>query len=755
MKTNSVKIVMAALVFSAASLTQALEWVDASTSSSVEVDGLPWFKANGGRFIRLPLSRQTDIENGTDLYVWGNSLRPSTARVRFKTDSTSLHLKIDHGEASDADLAMWHMASIAVSGIDLYIGPPGNESFWNPTKPLSGTTEYEHAFFDGMASEMREFTLYLPTYAELKSLKIGIDAGATITRPTPYEKIKPIVVYGSSITQGACSSRCSNGYVAQLGRRLNCDVVNLGFSGSGRGEPIMAEMMLEIDASIYIVDCVANMPPSLMNTRYENFVNQLRAAKPDIPIVLMTKNHYAEEIVEGSAGYDAQHEALYTTYSNRLAAGDQNIYLFDTGALIPAGGDVPSADGTHLTDVGFTRIADGLTPVLEQIFQGLEEPPPEYVLIGDTNNAADPATGYGAVDYAYKIAAKPVTLEQWYHSGVGSGDENYWNDGTRMVGWDAPVTMVTWNEAAKYCNWLTSGSPTNGAYQFDASGNTLVAVDRSAALAAYGTVYAIPTEDEWYKAAYYTGSGYSLYPFGTDTPPLGGTNENPQANIKEGTYVNSSPNYAWKVGSGAMEQNGTYDMAGNAFEWVESAADGTLDDMAENRVMRGGSWYYNDYYARSTTRTPRDPAAPSSAIEFRPVQLGLTPLESWTANYGLSGTNATAKADPDGDRLDNLGEYGLGGDPSNPADQGIPPSYALNEGGGSNWVTYVYPKRSNLNSGLTYYLQLSTNLVDGAWFNGGYSVIGIGVIDSEFDSVTNRIPTEPEHEKFVRLVIEG
>ncbi len=372
-----------------------MEWIDASTSDGVEVNGLPWSKANGGKFIRLPLNRQTDIENGTDRYVWGNSLYPSTARVRFKTDSTSLHLKIDHGGAR---LAMYHMASIAVSGIDLYIGDPGNESFWKVTNPKQSTGEYEHVFFDGLEPEMREFTLYLPTYSKLVSLQIGIDEGATISRPTPYERIKPIVAYGTSITQGACSSRCSNGYLAQVGRRLNCDMVNLGFSGSAHCEPIMAEMLLEIDASVYLIDCVANMDADLMNERYETFVNTIRAAKPDVPIVLMAKNHYAKEVVEEPDFYNAQHEALFTTYSNRLAAGDRNIYLFDTGALIP------TADGTHLTDEGFTRIADHLTPLLEQILQGLENPPPEYILIGDTNNAADPATGYGAVDHAYKIA---------------------------------------------------------------------------------------------------------------------------------------------------------------------------------------------------------------------------------------------------------------------------------------------------------------------------------------------------------------
>jgi len=100
-------------------------------------------------------------------------------------------------------------------------------------------------------------------------------------------------------------------------------------------------------------------------------------------------------------------------------------------------------------------------------------------------------------------------------------------------------------------------------------------------LADGGTFYVLPTEDEWYKAAYFQsdGSGYTLYATGNAVPGL-----DTDANYSGGIY--SDP---WLVGLGTEENNGTFDMCGNLWEWCESAWDGTLDDFSENRVRRGGS----------------------------------------------------------------------------------------------------------------------------------------------------------------------
>lgn len=245
----------------------------------------------------------------------------------------------------------------------------------------------------------------------------------------------------------------------------------------------------------------------------------------------------------------------------------------------------------------------------------------DFVNIENAGNAAD-TSGYGAVDYGYRMGQYEVTLDQFAKaraadSRVGSGNEGYWNDGTRTVGTAGPASYVSAYEAMKFANFLTTGDAYTGAYQFDGSG-VLQAVDRDAAVSAYGTVYVVPTEDEWYKAAYYkpvNDGSYSLYASGLDTVPTHGTANGWQ--YYNSGYVNGSPNYTWETGFGAQEQNGTYDMMGNVWEWNESAFDGTLDNMAEYRVIRGGSYGGSEVDLRSSPRYGYYPADESSAIGFR------------------------------------------------------------------------------------------------------------------------------------------
>ncbi len=122
----------------------------------------------------------------------------------------------------------------------------------------------------------------------------------------------------------------------------------------------------------------------------------------------------------------------------------------------------------------------------------------EYIPIGDPGNTLDNMSGYGAVAYEYAISDTEVTIAQFLLSPAGDGDEGRWNDGgasDRNVGPNAPATWVSLFEAMHYCNWLTSGSTTNGAYLVDGSGS-YQSTDRAAALSTYGIVYALPTENE-------------------------------------------------------------------------------------------------------------------------------------------------------------------------------------------------------------------------------------------------------------------
>jgi lysophospholipase L1-like esterase len=366
MKKYLLLIMAAGLIVNAADA--GTKWLKVGEDKNLKVYGLPWFAENNGLFYRLPVREQ---ENITET-AWWMSKCPSGARVRFKTDSTSLKLKINHGMEESSRIAMWHMGAAAVSGIDLYLGPPQDNLFWMTTIPKDGSNEYEHTYFTSKSRQMREFTLYLSVYAELASLKVGVDSDAAVEGPTEYRIQKPIVVYGTSITQGACASRGSNSFTAIVGRRLNADIVNLGFSGSGCGEEIMAKLITEIDASVYIVDSVANMNAEFMEQRYEKFVTVLREARPEIPVILMTKIRYAGEFEpERKAVYDRQHKPLFETYEKFVKQGDKNVYLFDAGEIIKPGGDHPTVDGTHMTDTGFHIIADELTPFTRDVLSKL------------------------------------------------------------------------------------------------------------------------------------------------------------------------------------------------------------------------------------------------------------------------------------------------------------------------------------------------------------------------------------------------
>lgn len=128
---------------------------------------------------------------------------------------------------------------------------------------------------------------------------------------------------------------------------------------------------------------------------------------------------------------------------------------------------------------------------------------------------------------------------------------------------------------------------------------------------------------------------------------------------------------------------------------------------------------------------------------------------AWALDEGLTTNNNAYAADPDGDALDNLAEYALGGQPTNPANQGIVSTYGMMEEGGTNWMAYVYAMRSDASlRGLDYYLETSTDLVVADWTNGNYEVVGTHVTGGAFDYVTNRVPTLGETEQFLRVGIE-
>jgi formylglycine-generating enzyme required for sulfatase activity len=232
----------------------------------------------------------------------------------------------------------------------------------------------------------------------------------------------------------------------------------------------------------------------------------------------------------------------------------------------------------------------------------------DFVAIGNAGNPADTGgtPGYGTVGYNYRIGKYEVTNAQWntFTADAGAPTGNpptAYDDSAYFTGDQWPTNNVSWYEAAQFCNYLTSGDKSLGAYQLGADGS--ITVDRGSAISDYGMIYVIPTEDEWYKAAYYKpdGSGYSLYANGADTAPTAGGESNYGGAI--GT--------PWNVGTGTQEQNGTFDMMGNVEEWNETSIWGY------DRALRGGACNYGAGYLASSFRYNGDPYYVDSGIGFR------------------------------------------------------------------------------------------------------------------------------------------
>ncbi|MBL8215910.1 MAG: hypothetical protein JNK87_34630 [Bryobacterales bacterium] len=336
------------------------EWIPLG-DPRLEVRGLPWFGENQHQTMRLPLRLQAALPPA----VWNLGLSPSGARIRLRTNSTRLAIRLEYPSPPN----MANMHAFGQTGVDLYLDGVYRGSAIAPKDAGPGKV-VEHVYFDGLPPAMREVLLYLPLYKAVKVLGVQLDEGATTGAARRFAVAKPVVFYGTSITQGGCASRSGLSYQATLGRQLNIDFVNLGFSGNGKGEPVVAEMTAEIDASLFVLDFAGNNP-SVESLRevYDPFLATLRAKHPETPILAVTPIARAKED-ERSAG---QRGLITQVVRARIAAGDKRLTLVDGLSLLGPHQLDGLVDGGHPNDLGFQWMADGLAPVVAKVL-GL--PPP-------------------------------------------------------------------------------------------------------------------------------------------------------------------------------------------------------------------------------------------------------------------------------------------------------------------------------------------------------------------------------------------
>lgn len=288
-------------------------------------------------------------------------------QIRFETDATSLSVKVKLSGAAN----MYHMPATGQCGFDCYIGSPGEQLYYGTTVYDHKLTEYEAVIYKDMAQESRIITLNFPLYQGVEEVWIGLDREAQIAPPPTYENSGKIIVYGTSITQGGCAARPGMAYTNILARRINMEFLNLGFSGNGKGEPELAHILSEIpDPACLILDYEANcVSTELLQITLPEFISIYRDKHPLTPILVISRITHAKDKFQAQMAQDRadRKQIQIRTVEQARELGDANLYFCDGSKLLGEDAHECTVDGSHPTDLGFLRMADGLTPVLQKI----------------------------------------------------------------------------------------------------------------------------------------------------------------------------------------------------------------------------------------------------------------------------------------------------------------------------------------------------------------------------------------------------
>ena len=321
------------------------------------------YDTNNGCFVRAPYDVAKSIAYGVEV------LNTNTAggRVRFKTNSNSLSIIVRYRALTK----MRHMPLTGSCGFTLLENLKGGKlkyyKTFSPCFSNSVETSYEDTYVFPTPSngKLRAFTLYFPSYQDfITEVYLAFDKGSKIENGKKYKNVKPILYYGSSVTQGGCSSRPDNSYQSMIEKATNVDYINLGYSGNGRARKQMVDYMKTVDCSVFVCDYDHNAPTvEYLNDTHYYLYSEFRSTHKDTPIILVSATD--ERDYENRL---KRRDIIKQTYLKALENGDKNVYFIDGQKVIPVSEKKNAfVDGVHPNDLGFYYIAKAILKVLKKI----------------------------------------------------------------------------------------------------------------------------------------------------------------------------------------------------------------------------------------------------------------------------------------------------------------------------------------------------------------------------------------------------
>lgn len=333
---------------------QEIQWTQIDTISESVIGGQLLPESKGNRFQRLP----NDMQSKVRPVVWNLSKQSAGEYIEFYSNSPKILVNYEVTE----ELNMYHFATTGVSGVDLYMKGKNGEWFWAPAQMEIGKS-IQSTFANLDIEKGQRFRLYLPLYNHVTSMKIGVDADKYF-RIIPQHLNHPIVIYGTSIAQGACASRAGLAWTNMLGRRLDRAIVNLGFSGNGRLEKPLIDFILKTPVSLIVLDCLPNLSGTnyTQHQVYDSIVNVVQTirAKTNTPILFVQHSGGNDKVYNLNQKRNREYAQVQQPLDSALKffqqEGMKAIHLLK--AIDFQFDNESTVDGIHPNDIGMQQMAN-------------------------------------------------------------------------------------------------------------------------------------------------------------------------------------------------------------------------------------------------------------------------------------------------------------------------------------------------------------------------------------------------------------